>query len=41
LGQYIDKYINNYSRVKPENNKKVELETLNAEWMEHLPNHVL
>jgi len=38
LGMIYWKYSNNYSRVKPEHINEVELETLYAEWIEHLPN---
>jgi len=35
-GWYIDKYINDYSRVKPENIMKLR----RYMWIEHLPNQV-
>jgi len=37
---YIDRYINNYSRVKHENIIH-KVETLYAWWIENLPNQVL
>jgi len=35
---YVDKYINNYSRVKPESNIKLKHY---MQWIERFPNQVL